>query len=155
MKEITNVTFLKPLFIVFRLTGIELDPFRKFFKEAALFSSFTSFLMFFANVWSNLYFSIYVLCSLNQYNFPGEYYPSTIPQTSTWSMLIDFASYDFMVIAVHAALLCLTRKTEWKSLMKNLANLNQETGTVTSKMKKRRIVIVGVIFLITVSYFRE
>ena len=155
MREKTNVTFLKPLFIVFRLIGIELDPFRKFSKEAEMFSSFISVLMFFANVWSNFYFTVYVFYSLNCYNFPGGYYPTTIPQSSTWSKLIDFASYDFMVIAVHAALLCLTRKTEWKSLMKNLGNLNQEIGTVTSKMKKRRIVIVGVIFLITVSYFRS
>ena len=150
MREETNDTFLKPFFILLRLAGVELNPYREFSKKGALCSSLISFLMLLANVWSNFYFTVYVFYSLKRVNSPDEYHPAATSQSSMWSMSIDFGSYDFMVITNHAVLLCLFGKTEWKSLMKNLRNLNQEVGTVSTRIKKRRIVMAGIIFLIIV-----
>lgn len=148
--EKSNLVLLKPLLIFIRFTGIELDPLRQF-SSRDTWLSWIGLSMFTINVWSNLYFTHFALSRSAQLDPSISHGTSSI--SSLGSLIIDYCSFDFMVMAVHAALLCLTRKMEWKMLWSNLNYLedhNSASAASASSIKKRRIVIAGFTFLIFV-----
>lgn len=151
-KIVKDNMFFKPFFIVLRLTGIESDPFRGFSRRIELLNTLFSFLLFFGNVWGNIYFTFYEFNSLTRFFSSDGKLPTTFPLSSMLGFLIDYGSFDFMVISVHAALLFLTRKPEWKLLIENLKHLAADKNGVSIN-KRHRIVMAGVILLILVRYF--
>lgn len=127
-------TIFRPLDVWMRLLGIQLDPFPSaaLSKPRALCLYSLSFLMFFINASSNLYFTAVSFTS-----------PLTRFGTSEiWNKIIDFGSYNLMAIGTHAALLAIQRKPEWELLWHNLKQLAVEEDRLFYTKCRRAITIV-------------
>lgn len=136
--------YLKPLVILVRFLGIEIDPVRHVSYKRAFLFHIIGYLMFFLNVFSNAYFTIASLCRQVLIPSSKAMYSTT---NEMWGMIIDFGSCSFLNIGSHGVLLIVTHQTKWKLLWENLKKSDFDELVA----KYRRAVAIWIVYFIAVN----
>lgn len=153
-KRITYSTCFRPFNTCMRLIGIELDPnidtlSRKWVMCIRAFG----FLMFLVTVSSSVYFAVESFR-----HFVTKTNNSTDPvsiefSSEFWGAIINYCSYNILIIGSHFYLLMLSRPTvEWRKLWTQLQVLAESSHDYDEfYVKSRRIFVTGALILVGVS----
>lgn len=142
-----NVSHFKPLLVLFRFFGIELNPFVNISCNGKRFRILKEFVLFFLHVFIHLSYTVFLLKTDVEHKLMA----SSTSDSSIWNFIIDYCNYIILAIGVHAIILNLSHSNEWKSLWQNLNQVTKKYGTFEPfRSSCRRIVYSGIILLLVV-----
>ena len=151
MKVDNYLNGLKPWLILMRCIGIDLS--NQFSQPKKWFSLLFAFVLFFFNVYTNIYF---LLISFDAVSKPRLY--SDIPglvtssTTETWNLIIDTIIYVILVVGSNCLLLIMTWHSKWKELWRKLEQMaSNQIDSSQFQTKCQRVSLASVFFFLLVS----
>lgn len=144
-----SLSHFNPLLILFRFFGIELNPLIKLTRNQKCFKSLIEFVVFSLHVFAHMLFTVLSLKIMFYERKPQN---STIASNSVrWNSIIDFFNFFTLAIGVHALILNLVHRNEWRLLHQNLHKATEEQDySKPFRSDCRRAVFFGIVLLLLV-----